>query len=172
MSALMSERRQHRSSLTILALPLLALAACGGSGGSAGGPTAPDSAPMLARAAVMINGQTVNGMTMSRSQSPGGGTRFEAMLQMDGHSVVGGSMRVRHQGPGMGMSTAEFMLLDNGTHGDMMAGDGLYTYDDMREDYGCDARDTPMGEHHYDFMGTDAQGHQSNSIRVTVTISQ
>jgi hypothetical protein len=171
MSTPLSRHLTNRFYLTtILALPLLVLGACGG--GSGGGPTAPSSQPMLASAAVMVNGQTVNGMSLSRSQSPGGGTRFEATLQMDGHPVAGGSVRVQHQSPGMGMAAGSFMLFDDGTHGDMMAGDGTYSYDDLREDYGCDAPNTPMGEHHYDFMGTDAQGHQSNSMQVTVTITQ
>lgn len=169
MSTPLSQAIRNTYGPVLLVLLLPALTACGGSGG---GPTAPSSQLMLTRAAVMINGQTVNGMTLSRSHDSATGTRFEAKLQTDGQMLAGGSVQVQHQGPGMGMMSTTFMLYDDGTHGDMMAGDGVYSYDDMREDYGCGGPNAPMGDHHYTFMGSDGQGHKSNSMAVTVTITQ
>lgn len=162
--------RQNLPRFAVVTAVLIAVALMGCNGN--GGPTSPDGSPLvLTRATVSVNGQVVNGETLPQGHGEGVAERFEAALEKDGVRMAGGSVRVQHASPGgMMMGPPEFRLYDDGTHGDRTPGDGLYCLEDLQGQYGCHTNQAPRGSHHYDFMGTDSQGHRSNQMRVTVTI--
>ena len=165
----------HRTALPSLCLAAavlvaLSLLACNGDGG----PTSLGSTLVLTRATISVNGQVVNGQTLPRGHGQGGTARFEAVLEQDGVRVTGGSVTVRHDSPGGMMmgNSRDFLLYDDGTHGDHTPGDGLYCYEDFQGEYGCHTNQAAMGQHHYQFHGTDGHGHQSNMMDVSVTIRE
>ena len=128
----------------------------------------------LTSAKVMIGSTVVNDQTISRSHPMGTTTRFEAMLMDDHGRAAGYRMQMRYSLPQMmgGMMGGNLMLYDDGTHGDHMAGDGVYSYEDMDGQYGCNRMDSPMGQYSYDFSGMDDMGHTTNHLMVTVTVDR
>jgi len=144
---------------------LLATAACGGSGGS---PTAPEGAHLsLISAAVSVDGTVYNGGTYHTQGTDGRSTRFEARLMLDGVPAPGERMWV---GYGHGMMNSRFPLFDDGTHGDPVAGDGIYCLEDFDGQYGFHHHNSPHGEYHYDFWGVHHDGSQSNHMDVAVHV--
>ena len=168
----MNHNRMPTLPVLILTLGVSPLLGC--SGGGAKSPTEATSPTLtLTNAAVMVNGQLINGMTLGRGNDQSGGWRFEAKMQKNGQPISGGTMQVWHETPGMSMmSGTHFMLYDDGTHGDLAPGDGIFSYEDIHSEYGCLGRGAAMGEHHYDFSGTDGQGHTTNIMQVSVTVTQ
>lgn len=165
--------RQGAGSVITMVVALvgaLALIACGGSS-----PTSSTRPSMLlSSASLAVNGQPVNGQTLSMSHVRNGVTRFQATLLRDGAPYPGQRIEVAYQRPGsMGMMNRNgtFMLYDDGTHGDEVAGDGIYCYQDDDDDYGCTGMNAVDGDYHYDFCGYDEAGHASNHMEVTVTVS-
>jgi hypothetical protein len=155
--------------MTTATLLAIALSGCNGNGS----PTSPDASPLvLTQARISVNGQTLNGRTLAQGHGEGRIALFEADLEHDGVRVTGGSIIVRHTSPGGGMmmGPSELHLYDDGTHGDRNPGDGHYCFEDTQGQYGCHTSQAPRGSHHYDFMGSDGHGRQSNQTRVTVTI--
>ena len=141
--------------------------------GESKSPTAPVSGLTLASASVQVNGQSVDGQTLSRGHGQGSSTRFEASLTQDARSAPGQMVRVKFDrpgGPGMMNQGGMFTLYDDGTHGDRMPGDGIYCYEDTVGDYGCHTADSPSGQYHYDFYGMHQGMHESNHMVVTVMI--
>ncbi len=125
-------------------------------------------------ASVSVDGQDVAGMTLSRGHGEGGVARFEAILLDESESHADATVWVEHHRPGMmGMmgSDAMFQLHDDGTHGDHVAGDGVYCYDDVDGEHGCHTSETALGEHRYEFHAMDHEGHESNHMTLTVTIT-
>ena len=153
----------------VVVLAGLTSLACGGSGGS--GPTGPTHTHLLAKAQVIVDGQVVNGKTLVPGHGQGG-THFEATMQMDaGMAPARVWMRVERPG-GMGMMQGGMIEMhDDGTHGDHTPGDGVYCYQDERDEYGCGGPSSPMGQYHYDFWATGAGGMESNHMAVTVTLA-
>jgi hypothetical protein len=101
-------------------------------------------------------------------------TRFQATLWRDGARAPGQIVHMRYTKPGtMGMmgSTGVITLYDDGTHGDLHPGDGIYCFEDFRNQYSCHGTDAPMGNYHYEFWGEDHMGHQSNHMSVEVTVA-
>jgi len=148
----------------------LALSACGGSSPTSS--TRPNM--LLTSASLAVNGQPVNGQTLRMSHVRNGVTRFQATLLRDGAPYPGQRIEVQYQRPGsMGMMNRNgtFMLYDDGTHGDDVAGDGIYCYQDDDDRYGCTGMNAANGDYHYDFCGYDEAGHASNHMEVTVTVS-
>ncbi len=164
----MSKQNLSRFAIAAAALITVTLLGCNGNGG----PTSPDGSPLvLTRATVSVNGQVINGEILPQGHGEGGTARFEAVLEKAGVRMAGGTVRVQHGSPGgMMMGPPEFHLYDDGTHGDRTPGDGLYCLEDVQGQYGCHTSQAPRGTHHYDFMGTDGQGHNSNQMRVSVAI--
>jgi hypothetical protein len=157
-------------------LVVLALVAACGSSDDDSSPTASRTASFaISSATLSVGGQVVNGMTLSRGHGQGASTRFEArMVDLQGQPVTGPTVRVRYQRPqGMGMmnSSGTMMLYDDGTHGDLVPGDGLYCYEDWAGDYGCHTASSPMGQYHYEFWGEDDAGRQCDPLTATVTIN-
>jgi hypothetical protein len=127
----------------------------------------------LSEATVIIDGQTVNGMTMSPSQAQATHTRFQAKLTTPSGPAVGQSVRVSYQRPQgmtsmMGGSSGVMTLYDDGTHGDETAGDGIYCLEDTQGKYGFHMSNAQMGTYQYDFYGMHGDGHESNHMEVSV----
>lgn len=153
-----------------LVLLSLLVAGCGGDGGST--PTSPAAPHVeLATADVVVDGQVLNGQTVPMHQG-GGPTRFEARMELDGGPLSGGVVYCQYDRPGgMGMhGHGTFAMYDDGTHGDHTAGDGIYCYEDDREEYGCHGSGAGPGEYHYEFWGHHAAFGDSAHRRVTVTV--
>lgn len=169
--ALVPVDRRLVMTLTILTVAVL-VAGCSG---DPTGPAMPEM--MLTQPQVMVDGQVMNGQTVSVGHGAGGSTLFQAHLQdMHGRPVVGGVVKVRYERPGgmgmmMGARNGEFRLYDDGTHGDPVPGDGIYCFEDWEAMYGCHEWGLGTGPYHYEFWGEDHEGHQSNHHRVTVTLN-
>lgn len=139
------------------------------------GPTDPDMpGMMLTQPMISVAGQVMNGQTMPVGHGNGASTLFQAHLRYaNGQPMTGGMVRVRYERPRgmmMGNSTGQFMLYDDGTHGDDVAGDGIYCFEDWDGRYGCHGAGFMAGEYCYEFWGEDHDGHQSNHREVTVTL--
>ena len=74
-----------------------------------------------------------------------------------------------HSGPMMGGFRGTAFFYDDGTHGDDIAGDGVYHFMDADDDIGCHGSGAPRGEYHYEFWCEDVFGQQSNVASVTMT---
>lgn len=167
--------RRGFSTLVALGGALLLIAATACSTGSS--PTEPGSAGAavtLSSASVLVGGQPVGGSTIHPGQ--GASTRFEARLSAAGGAAPGLSLEVHFDRPmGMGMmgsGSGTFRLYDDGTHGDHVAGDHLFTYEDTDGAYGCHMGNAAPGEYHYDFVGQDDLGHRSNHTEVMVRLTR
>jgi hypothetical protein len=72
---------------------------------------------------------------------------------------------------GMMHRHGEFMLYDDGTHGDPTPGDAAYCYEDVMGEYGCHGTNRPMGPYHYDFCPIDEHGVEGNHVSMMVTLA-
>ena len=135
-------------------------------------PTTPGSPLLLAQARVLVGGEEVGGKTLPVGHGQGRATRFEAvLLDGQGRAVAGGRVLVDYQRPGgMMHARGQFLLYDDGTHGDPVAGDGIYCFEDMEHEYGCSGEDMQPGAYHYEFFGVDHDGMHSNHRHVIVTL--
>lgn len=163
-----------RIRIGVIACSVSLLVACNSGSDS---PTAPAnvSAMALSAAAVIVEGQTVNGLTLHPGHGGTGGTRFEARVQMPMGPVAGAQVWMRFERPGgmggMMGSSGVVMLHDDGTHGDGQPGDGLYCLFDERDDYGCHGASAPMGDYRYEFWGSHSYG-ETNHMMVVVTVAE
>jgi hypothetical protein len=127
----------------------------------------------LSSIAVAVNGQPMtDGTSMHRPTAAVGNTRFEAYLMEGTHGAVGDQARVRFERPmGMMNSSGSMPLYDDGTHGDRVANDGVYCYEDDDGSYGMHMTNAGMGLYRYEFWGTDPGGHESNHMSLSVTVT-
>jgi len=165
------------SLLTLMAsaLVLLSLVACS-SGSDDGSPTDPANPDVVMTSAdILVSGQSVAGGTFSQGHGEGSSTRFEAELMTNGQPAPGQMVWLefdRPMGHSMMRHTDRVQMYDDGTHGDRVAGDGIYCLEDFAGDYGCHRADAEPGEYHYEFFGVHAtDGHETNHMNVTVTIT-
>lgn len=149
---------------------LLALA-CSGGGSSPAAPL-PNSL-VLSSVTVTMNGQPItDGMSVHRSTTAGGNTRFEAHLMDGAHAAIGDQADVRYERPmGMMSSSGTMRLYDDGTHGDRTPNDGVYCYEDSDGSFGIHMMDAAMGQYRFDFWGTDPAGHDSNHMSLAITMT-
>jgi hypothetical protein len=159
-------------SLATVALALGTLAACGGGSSS---PTDPGTPALmsLTGAAVVVDGQTVPSGSTYHQDAHGDGhhTRFEARLMVGGAPALGQIAQVRYEMPmGMMRGPGAFQLYDDGTHGDLQAGDGVYCYEDDDGDFGFHHMDAMHGNYDYDFYGVHHDGSESNHMMYTVDV--
>ena len=159
----------------LLGVALLSVVALGCSGDGDSGPTAPESQEfVLTSATISVQGDVVNGQTLPQGHGEGGSTRFEAEVMSNGMREPGATVWMQYDRP-MGMNmmrhTGRLQLYDDGTNGDRVAGDGLYCFEDFEGEYGCHSAEAKMGEYHYEFYGEHNDGHESNHMTVTVTIT-
>jgi hypothetical protein len=165
------------SAVIVVVAPVLLLlfVACS-SGSDNGGPTSPGNSELtLTNADVIVSGQSVAGGTFPQGHGEGSSTRFEAELMSDGQMAPGQMVWLEFDMPmGMGMMrhSDRVEIYDDGTHGDRIAGDGIYCLEDLAGNYGCHRADAEPGEYHYEFYGVHAtEGHETNHMQVTVTIT-
>jgi hypothetical protein len=168
------------SSLFVFAAALLVLVsfvACSSSGDD-GSPTSPANPDlMMTSADILVSGQSVAGGTFSQGHGEGSSTRFEAELMSNGQPAPGQMVWLEFDRPMMGGNgmmrhTDRVQMYDDGTHGDRVAGDGIYCLEDFQGDYGCHRADAEPGEYHYEFYGVHAtDGHETNHMQVQVTIT-
>lgn len=150
----------------------LSLVACSGSTHGSG-PTAPaQSNLVLSSITLTMDGQPVaDGMSVHRSGTAGGSTRFEARLMNGAHAAVGDRVDMQYARPmGMMNQNGTMTLYDDGTHGDQTANDGVYCYEDSDGTYGFHMMDAAMGQYHYEFWGMDMTGDPSNHMEMTITL--
>jgi len=152
----------------LLPLALFLAVGCNGGGSS---PTSPAGQSFaMTSAAVVVDGQTVNGMTMPAVHG-GGPTRFEARLELDGRPATGGVVYCDYDRPGMGMHRqGRFTMYDDGTHGDHTPGDGLYCLQDDLREYGCHGDGAGPGDYHYEFWGEHPAHGATAHRQVTVVV--
>jgi len=164
-------RTLYRVSSLIAVIALFWVAGCGG-GDEVTGAGAPGA--VLTDATAKVNGQSINGQTISASQNVDGDMRFEAcLLDSQGNPVQDHHVRVEYVTPGMGRmhSRGSFVLHDDGTHGDVTPHDGIYCYEDAAGTYGCHGSDARQGDYHYDFCGVGPDNRESNHIDVKVVLA-
>lgn len=142
--------------------------ACGSSGSSPTEPDGTDSTLALSEATVAVEGEVVNGQTYHHGDHSASSTRFEARLHRDGAPVQGGTVTVGVDRGGM-MGPGQFHLYDDGTHGDPVAGDGWFCFEDHDGTYGIHRHDGHHGEYHYEFWG-EHQGESTPHHDVTVWV--
>lgn len=171
---------QSTSSVFVVAataLVVLSLVACS-SGSGEDNPTSPANPDLVMTSAdILVSGQSVAGGTFSQGHGEGSSTRFEAELMSNGQMAPGQMAWLEFDRPMMGGNgmmrhTDRVQMYDDGTHGDRVAGDGIYCLEDFQGDYGCHRADAEPGEYHYEFYGVHAtDGHETNHMQVQVTIT-
>ncbi len=123
----------------------------------------------LVEARVLVDGESIGGQTISRADNLGSSTRFEArVVDLDANL----SVEVAYQRPQMMEGSSGIVpLFDDGTHGDAVAGDGIYCFEDWEGEYGLHMSEAPMGVYHYAFYAMDEDGHHSNHLSLDITLS-
>ena len=172
LSSSLKNSRFQLSIAVLLGATVLVAAGCSGDGAS---PTEPASAEFtLTSAQVIVGSQSVNGQILPEGHGEGESTRFEAHLMAPDSQAAGATVWMefdRPRGMGMGHHVGRIQLYDDGTHGDAVAGDGVYCFEDVVGDYGCHGGDAGPGEYHYEFFAEHRDGHETNHMLVTVTIT-
>lgn len=134
--------------------------------------SAPD-APAVSNAQVLVAGEPIQGLVVDGTDQP---SLFRVRVHAPGGlpSVQRVVLRYsqpgpnHHGGPMMGGFRGTVLCYDDGTHGDDVAGDGIYHFTDPDEDIGCHGVDAPPGDYHYDFWCEDVFGQRSNVATVTI----
>lgn len=172
MTTTLSSRCRRPLARVALLGALVPLVACGGDMS----PTAPQAGFLhLTDAQVTISGESVNGMTLVQGQLTGNSTMFQARLRdAAGDPATGQAVQMRFERPGHGMmgGSGVLTLWDDGTHGDPVAGDGIYCLVDFDGNYGLHHDDCPVGPYHYEFWGVDHADRHSNHMNVSVTVTR
>ena len=151
-----------------LAVALLAAASC--SSGNSSSPTAPSGRLLLTNADLIVAGESMDNRTVPVGHGQGEPALFMAELMVDGAPGIGHEVWVEVDRPMGMMGPRRFPLHDDGTHGDPIAHDGLYHFEDIEGRYACNGPGMMAGEYHYEYHGETAAGQQSNRLRVRVTI--
>jgi len=68
----------------------------------------------------------------------------------------------------MGGFRGTVLCYDDGTHGDDIAGDGIYHFVDPDNDIGCHGIGAPRGEYRYEFWCEDVFDQRSDTVTVTI----
>lgn len=170
----MSQRIATFKRLALATALLLLVSGCS-DGDNPTGPT-PVRNFTVASATVSVNGQVIGdgGVFRHNHGQAGSFTRFEAHLWLDGVHAPGEVMQVRYDRPqGMGMMGGPglFQLHDDGTHGDRIAGDGIYCLEDHDGTYGFHHAQAHHGQYRYEFYGVHHTGLESNHHVITVAVA-
>ena len=154
--------------LMLLALGIVG-AAC-----SSGNPVAPDltatTANAIDSAHVLVGGVPVEGTVMRGEH---GGTLFQLRLRdRDAQSLANvRQIMLQYNVPAGGMMPnrrGDALCYDDGTHGDDMAGDGVYHRIDDGT-MGCGRTGSPAGTYAYTFQCTLMSGAPCGAMMVSVT---
>jgi hypothetical protein len=159
--------------LTVVAMAA-GFAACSDQPTSMMGPTSRPGPPSVSDAQVLVQGRAVQGVVVEGTDDP---TLFRVRVHAPGglSTIQRVSLRYtqpgsnHHGGPMMGGFGGTVYCYDDGTHGDDIAGDGIYHFMDPQDAIGCHGIGAPSGEYHYEFWCDDIYGQQSNVASVTVT---
>lgn len=161
-----------RIRLSVLgSLPVLVLlaSACSDSGHILTGTTG--SAVRLASPDVKINGQSVNNATIPPGSGPSSLFTVSLANPQDQSSVARVQMDYTQHSPmGMMGQTMTVDCYDDGTHGDMVPGDGTYSYMDVDGHIGPQYGDCVAGQYVYMFHGADTMGQHTNVVECSVTV--
>jgi hypothetical protein len=140
-------------------------------------PSSPDlasTAPAVSDPQVLVGGVSVRGPVMAGTDQPAVfGVRVHAPSGLPSirrvvlqYSQPGPN---HHGGPMMGGYNGTTLCYDDGTHGDDVAGDGIYHFMDPDQNIGCHGIGAPPGEYHYSFWCEDIHGQRSNTASLTIT---
>ncbi|MFN7970894.1 MAG: choice-of-anchor X domain-containing protein [Acidobacteriota bacterium] len=160
-----SKREDHGRQRIMIPSMFFVLVATMTACGSDDDPTAPTKVGAPSSVAISIDGVNVTDTTITRG--PGDSTRYVA------HVPAGTSLAtwVRYQTPMMMMGEwREQMMFDDGTHGDMMAGDGEYCYEDHGEMAGMHGMGAAMGHYGFEFYCTDEAGNHGDHVPAWVNV--
>jgi len=150
-----------------LAAILVLVAGC--SSNSPVSPKLSSSANGIAAAHVYVGGNMADGQVV---QGARGQTLLEARMSDAGHLGNIRQVMVRYDLPGMGggmmRRTGQQLCYDDGTHGDAVAGDGVYHFMDADDMIGCGGANSPMGDYQYHFSCDLSDGTHSGETTVTV----
>ncbi len=155
----------------LVIVPLAGLAGCSDEGSTGLVPPGGGSNVRLASADVQIDGRSVNGETIERGS--GASTLFTVALAHASDRSRIQRMQMDypvHSGMGMMGERSSVECRDDGTNGDAVAGDGIYSYMDVDGHVGPHAEGCPAGEYVYTFHGTDLDGTHTNSLECRVTV--
>lgn len=160
-------------SLLLVSALTTSLGGCSGDHAATMAPTSMPGAPTVSNAQVLVAGQSIQGLVVEgtnepslfrvRVDAPGGLSTVQRVVLR--YSQPG---RNHHSGMMMGGFGGTVLCYDDGTHGDDVAGDGIYHFMDPDEDIGCHGIEAPLGEYHYEFWCEDNFGQQSNVAAVTI----
>lgn len=147
-----------------------------GCDGSSSSPTAPSVERLsLVTASIEADGAPV-GDAYQHGDHGGGSTFFTARLVSGSNPGAGHYVYVHATPPGgmggMGMwGSHQFQLWDDGTHGDPVAGDGVYCLEDFSGEHGFHHAGARHGEYHYEFWGAHRSDFaETNHIRRTIRV--
>lgn len=151
----------------------LTLIACSDENGSMMGPAARPDPPSVSNAQVLVGGVPVRGVVIDGTDAP-------ALFRVRIHAPEGlqtiQRVTLRYSQPGpnhhggsmMGGFRGTVLCYDDGTHGDDIAGDGIYHFMDPNDEIGCHGIRAPRGQYQYEFWCEDVYGQQSNVASVTI----
>jgi hypothetical protein len=152
----------------------LALAvSCSDSSSSPTASTGRPQAPTVTDPEVLVGGVPMSGLAAVsgdesslfriRPHAPGG---LSSIRQVTLHYQQPGP---NHHGGGMMTSFSGTVLCyDDGTHGDEVPGDGIYSFMDPDDDIGCGRFHAPSGEYQYQFWCEDVYGQRSETVSVVI----
>lgn len=156
--------------VAVLAVALVSLG-CDSSSSSSTSPNDVTSLRMMG-ADVMIDGQSVGGMTIPPGFQNGNSTLFQAQLSGPQATAAGTTVEMEYRRPGgMRHGHGTLTLYDDGTHGDPFAHDGFYCFEDFDGHYGVHGHHAEHGEYHYEFYGVGPHGDHTGHWEVMVTIA-
>lgn len=154
------------------AILLLFAVSCSDSSGLPGAPSR--QAPFVSDPHVLVGGVSVHGIVTEGTDEP-------SLLEVRVHAPSGlpSIQRVvlqysqpgpnHHGGPMMGGFRGTALCYDDGTHGDDIAGDGIYHFMDPDQNVGCHGVGAPPGEYQYSFWCEDIYGQRSNTASIRIT---
>jgi predicted small secreted protein len=161
-----------RTSSIILPVVLICLPLAGcSSDGDMFSNDAGNSTVRLAAADVQVGGHSVNNATISTGS--GSSSLFTVALADPADRSRMQSVQMdysEHSSMGMMGRHLSVECYDDGTHGDAVAGDGMYSYMDVDGHVGPHYSSCVSGTYTYTFHGTDTLGRHTNSVECRVTV--
>lgn len=135
--------------------------------------SAQPQAPSVANPQVLVGGVPMSGLvTVGADQA----SVFRVQVHAPGGLSTIRQVTLQYQQPGpnhhhggmMAAFNGTVLCYDDGTHGDEIAGDGIYSFMDPDDDIGCGAFHAAAGEYHYSFWCEDVYGQRSNTVSLSI----
>jgi hypothetical protein len=153
---------------------LLLAISCSDTSTSPSSPSAQPQAPTVSDPEVLVGGVSMSGLVRVGADEP-------SIFHVRVHAPTGlASIRqvtLQYLQPGpnhhaggmmMGAFSGTVLCYDDGTHGDDVAGDGIYSFMDPDDDIACGMFQAPAGTYQYSFWCEDVYGQRSNTVSVTI----